>query len=317
MKKVLWVGNQLKNGYMSPALIWWYGILEKMGYQVFYYDYSTYNIDELYKLVKINSIDYVIVLAYDIIHTELIRLREYTKVYVLQSDDRWRYSNFSKFWIPFVDGIITFEGELENYVSDGLKSEQFNKMRWSFNPNTMTLSEHFNEKNGYKYIISHTGGMHGNRQDIINQFSLKGIDVHIDQSPNYEDTKNIWASSKYSLCITNNSLNTEKELKGRVVEVPNYCVLLTEPFPDMEQYYDIDNECVLFNSVEEAMDKINMLEKDSAKWKKIFRSGKRRLWNSNTVYHAWNKILSNIDPDYEQIDPIKILKENHGEYYYG
>jgi len=319
-KKVLWVMNtQDKTGYfMSPALIWWYGILENMGYEVYYYSYENYNIEELYQQVKQNEIDYVIVGAYSIIHTELIRLREHTQVYVLQSDDRWRYADFSKFWIPFVDGIITFEGEESNYISDGLKHEQFNKMRWSFNPTTMATLEPLGKNVvPHLYTLTHTGGIHGNRQDIINQFISKGIPVHVDQSLDYEMTKHIWNQSSYSLCVTNNSLNTGKELKGRVVEIPNWCVLLTEPFPDMEQYYDLDNEIVIFNSVDEAVEKINRMNVPPyTEMKRIKDNGKRRLWNSNTVYHAWNKILPNIDPDYKVLDPIQILKEKHGDYYY-
>jgi len=318
MKKILWIMSLDKNGYLSPAVIWWYGILENMGYEVVYYDYNEYrgNIDSLYEDIKNYKPDFTIVAAYNLIHTEFIRLRDITKLYVLQSDDRWRYSNFSKFWIPFVDGVITFEGELENYVSDGLKPEQFNKMRWSFNPTMMTLDSHFNIQNGYKYFISHTGGMHGNRQLVIEDFRKNNLNVFVDQSLDYTTTKDIWSSSKYSLCITNNSLNTGKELKGRVVEIPNFCVLLTEPFPDMEKYYDMENECILFNSTEEAVEKINILEKDNNLYRKIFTSGKRRLWNSNTAYHEWDSILPNIDPDYKKIDIIKLLKEKHGDYYY-
>jgi len=320
MKKVLWVMNtQDKTGYYhSPGVIWWYGILENMGYEVYYYPYETYNIEELYQQVKQNNIDYVIVLAYNTIHTELIRLREHCKVYVLQSDDRWRYANFSKFWIPFVDGVITFEGEETNYISDGLKPEQFNKMRWSFNPTTMATVKPLGEGViPHLYDLTHTGGMHGNRQDIINQFISKGIPVYVDQNPDYEVTKQIWNQSFYSLCVTNNSLNTGKELKGRVVEIPNWCVLLTEPFPDMEQYYDLDNDIILFNSVDEAVEKLNKLNiPPFTEIKRIKENGKRRLWNQNTVYHEWNKILPNIDPDYKVLDPIHILKEKHGDYYY-
>jgi len=314
MKKVLWIGNQTKNGYMSPALIWWYGILENMGYQVFYYDYANYDIEELYKQVRDNKVDFVIFLAYDAVHTELIRLREHTKVYVLQSDDRWRYVNFSKFWIPFVDGVITFEGEIENYVSDGLKPEQFNKMRWSFNPNTMA-SVRADDGIPTLNTMTHTGGLHGNRQQIIEEFKSKGIPVIVDQSPDYEDTKYIWKNSHTSLCLTNNSLNTGKELKGRVVEIPNWCVLLTQPFPDMEQYYDIENDVVVFNTVDEAIEKLEIL-RDPREYHRIRNNGKRKLWNQNTVYHQWNEILPNIDSDYLILDPIKILKEKHGEHYY-
>lgn len=315
MKKVLWVMNSYNSNKtdMSPALVWWYGILENMGYEVFYYPYEDYNIEDLFETVKDNKPDFVIIAAYNAIHTELIRLREHTKVYVLQSDDRWRYADFSKFWIPFVDGVITFEGEITNYVSDGLKPEQFNKMKWSFNPNTMAsvIDDVSNQ-----YFASHTGGLHGNRRDMLAKFAAKGIEIFNKQTFAYEDTKIIWKNSKFSMCFTNNSLNSGKELKGRVVEIPNWCVLVTEHFPDMEQYYDMENDVISFVSVQEAIDKMNKLQEDPAEYKRIFENGKRKLWNQNTVYHEWNKILPNIDPDYKPIDVIKLLKEKHGEYYY-
>jgi len=289
-------------------------VLENMGYECNYYSYEKYDIEDLYKRVKEYKPDFIIVLAYDHLHTELIRLKEFTKVGVLQSDDKWRYGNFSRFWIPFVDFVLTFEGEEANYVSDGLKSDSFCKMRWAFNPTTMAYLNSVEDT--LSYHVSHTGGMHGNRKEIINEFSKRGITIHIDQDPNYDVTKDIWNHSSYSLCITNNSLNTGKELKGRVVEIPNWCVLVTEPFPDMEQYYDMDKECVLFNSVDEAVDKIKYLDNNQTEYKKIKEAGKRKLWNSNTVYHQWDTILHKIDPDYKKIDVIKLLKEKHGEHYY-
>lgn len=317
MKKVVWVMNiRDKTGlYNSPAVIWWYGILEVLGYEVTYYPYENFDFEDFYETIKDYRPDFVIIAAYDKIHTELIRLKPYTKIFVLQSDDRWRYDNFGKYWIPFIDGVITFEGDLNKYVSDGLKPEQFHKMRWSFNPNTMS-SYSINSGTLPKNYLSHTGGLHGNRMDVINEFRNKGIDVTVNQNPNYEVTKNIWNNSKYSLCVTNNSLNTGKELKGRVVEVPNWCVLLTQSFPDMEQYYDMENECVLFDTVDEAIEKMKWLDNNPDKYNKIKDAGKRKLWNSNTTFHEWNKILPGIDPDYKQIDVIKLLKEKYRDSYY-
>jgi len=317
MKKILWVVNELNSNKtdVSPALIWWYGILENLGYQVFYYAYEDYNIEDLYLLVKENKIDYVIIAAYDKIHTELIRLREHCKVFVLQSDDKWRYANFSKFWIPFIDGVITFEGNVKNYLSDGMKPENFHQMRWTFNPNMMSELRYI-DANSPSYYISHTGGMHGNRAQGLNDFEKLGVNVYNKKTHTYDETKYIWCKSKYSLCFTNNSLNTGKELKGRVVEIPNWCILVTEPFPDMELYYDVENDIVVFNSVDEAKEKMKYLFKNKEEYKRIFENGKRKLWNSNTAYHEFNKIMLEIDEDYKSIDVIKLLKEKHGEYYY-
>lgn len=313
MKKVIWLVNEKKGNDYSLAIIFWYGILENMGYEVMYHDYQEYlekGIDDFYARAKAFNPDFIIVGAYDKLHTELVRVREFTKLYVLQSDDRWRYANFGKYWIPFIDGVITFEGDEKPYMEDGLSPDNFCKMRWSFNPNTMCLGEIERD-----ILVSHTGGMHGERTKRLQDLKAKGIDVGVFQSAYYEETKQAWASSYFSLCYTMNSLNTGRELKGRVIEIPNFCVLLTEPFPDMEEYYDMDTECVLFNSDEEMIAKMEHLSKNSVEYNKVFHAGRRALWNRNTVYHEWNKILHKIDPDYEPIDVIKLLKERHGDFY--
>jgi len=308
-KKVVWLMNE-RNGFdVSPALIWWYGILENMGYDVVYSYYEDYDSDEFYYSIKDYKPDFVIHPAYDRIHTEFLKLKEFTKVYVLQSDDRWRYINFSRYWIPFIDGVITYEGELENYVSDGLKEENFCKFRWSFNPNMMN---NINEPVFSSYNISHTGGLHGNRQQVIDELSSKTYKVNVFKGITYDQTKNVWSNSKFSLCLTMNSTNEVRELKGRVVEIPNWTVLLTEPFPEMETYYDMDKECILFNSVDEAVDKIVKFDNDKKAYEEIFYAGKKRLWATNTVYHEWDKILPKIDPDYKPVNIKKIIKEKHG-----
>lgn len=317
-KKVLWLMNLKKGNDYSPGIIFWYGILEALGYEVMYHDYAEYlekGIDDFYARAKEFNPNFIIVDAYDKVHTELIRVREFTKLYVLQSDDRWRYANFGNFWVPFVDGAISFEGDKDSYVSDGMSPDNFCKMRWSFNPNTMCLGQP--ERSVY---VSHTGGMHGERTKRLQDLIAKGIDLKIFQPPYYEETKHVWASSQFSLCYTMNSLNTGRELKGRVIEIPNFCILVTEEFPDMETYYDMgvglpDTECILFSSDEEMIEKMEQLANDSVQYSKVFEAGRRALWNRNTVYHEWNKILPKIDPDYKPIDVIKLLKERHGDFY--
>lgn len=297
---------------ISAAVVWWFGILENLGYEVVYSPYEEYNIEQLIIDIKNYKPDFVIHPTYDKIHTELIRLKEFTKLYILQSDDRWRYNDYSKYWISIVDGIITYEGNKSDYISDGLKSTQFNKMRWSFNPNMMTLG---NDYHINRYFITHTGGLHGDRNYHINEFRKKNFNVDVFPNSSYEQTKHIWSSSKYSLCFTMNSKMTTKELKGRVVEIPNFCVMLTQSFPDMEQYIDTENDCVLFETVDEAIEKIKLLENDNNLYYTMFNNGKRKTWEENNCYIEWQKILPNIDCDFKPFDINKILKEKHGYKY--
>ena len=308
-KKVIWLFNhKAKNNIdYSPAIIWWYGILEKFGYEVLYEPYEDYDIEDFYKAAKKYNPDFIIHACYDKIHPELIRVREFCELYVLQSDDRWRYDNFSKFWIPYIDGVITFEGDEEKYKEDGLDMDKFCKIRWCFNPNVMR-SDLDNDKD---IIVSHTGGLHGDRKERINELISKGVDVKVFENIPYEQTKDIWNRTKYNLCFTMNSLCNMRELKGRVVEIPNYGPLVSEPWPGMEDYYNED-EFILFNSAEELIDKMKHYDNNINEYVEIYNRGKEALWSRNTVYHEWSKILPKIDKDFKKVNVNKILKEHHG-----
>ena len=303
--------NPTKTDY-SIAINFWYGVLENLGYEVAYSPYEEYSIDGFYEQIKNFRPYFVIVPGYNIIHTELIRLKEFTKIYVLQSDDSWRFENFCKFWIPFVDGVISFDGNFENkYLEYGLEPNDYCKMRWAFNPNIMVQPAVSKEIH-----ISHTGGLHGNREQKLVEFMTKGMKVDAFHPNTYAEAKYIWSASKYSLGFTMNSVMTARHAKGRVAEIPAHTVLATEPFPEIEDYYDTKKEIILFDTVDEALDKIKYYDDRPTEYEKLFIDGKKAVWSRNTAYHEWNKILHKIDPDYQPIDVTKLLKEKHKEYYY-
>jgi hypothetical protein len=69
---------------------------------------------------------------------------------------------------------------------------------------------------------------------------------------------------------------------------------------------------VAFNSVEEAIEKVKSL--DSKQMLELFKRGNKALWERNTAYHEWNKILPLIDPDYREVDITKLVKQYHSEF---
>lgn len=294
----------------SAAIIYWYGILDNMGYDVSYIDYASYNADSLYNEVRREKPFMLILVNYfRTIHTEFARFRDITKVYLLQSDMHRFYDNHVKLWIPFVDGIINFEGTKEWCLRDGLPEEGFLKMRWGFNPNMMCISNREKNRN-----ISFYGGLHGGRAQLLQNLSqLTSVDV-IPQSATYGLVKYILSESRFSLNLSMNATGDRRELKGRVIEIPAHCVLLSEPAPELDTYYNED-EYILFNSVEELADKIKSLSDKEVEG--IFKRGNRALWERNTAYHEWDKILPLMDPDYKQVDIPTLLKTYHSDYYRG
>lgn len=309
MKKVLFLMNITENnGEYSPAIFNWYGVLEKLGYEVFYEDYRAYTPDEFYNLVKANKPDYIFHPTYEGIHFEFHRLREFSKVFVIHSDDDWRFDNYSKFWIPFTDGAIGYQNHSKPYVESNSPDNYYIRARWAFNPNTM--HHIFDEPK--KYNVSHVGGLHGRKDEKINYMKSNGIDVvSIDPKfSSYSLYLKSFHQSKISLCFTNNSLGTASQSKTRVGEMPFYCVLASEAWPNMELWnMEPNKDFILLDfSNTKYIELFDKILTDETAYNTMYMSAKNILLNYNTVFHEWDRIMSHIDEDYKKVDVNKIIK---------
>lgn len=318
MKKIVFLFNEKDPdiaGEYSMAIIWWYGILEKFGYDVVYYDYDNgnFNMDNFYKEIKNYKPDFIIHTCYSKFHTEFVKLREIAKTFVIQSDDDYRFFNYARFWIPVVDGVISFCGSRseikKNYYSNGSTEKTLMHGHWAFNPNMMLCPE-IDKRD---ILVSHLGGTHGNRLQLLNEFVKNGIRVDCHKGIKYEVFKNIARRSKFSIAFTMDATLTLRQLKGRIFELPYFTVMAAEPFPDMQDYYDLDNEIIMFNSIPEAVEKMNKILTNENEYNKMFERGRKRLLSQHTCYHVWNRyILPKMDEDYKPINVTNLLKEIHG-----
>jgi hypothetical protein len=314
MKKVIFLfeeKDRQRNEY-SAAVIWWYGILENLGYEVEYYDYFNFDFNKFLLHVKEEKPAFVIHGAYDKVHTEFLKLKEYTKLYIMHSDDDWRFNDFAKYWIPIVDGTISFCGSdsemKELYSAQGCDERSFIKGYWAFNPNTMLCDRTHERKH-----ISHVGSIYGERQQKIDKLNNNGLRVDVFTGVYYETFKDILLESKYSLCFTKSSNLQLNQLKGRLFEIPYFCPVVTEHFPDMEKYYDVNEDIIVFNSSEELIEKISLYNSDLDRYNRLYENGKKRLLSNHTCYHMWNeRILPFIDEDYKKVNVPDILKNQHG-----
>ena len=301
MKKIVWLMNEKQNGEYSSAIIFWYGALEKLGYEVIYYPYENYDIEIFYKEMKEYKPDFIFHPCYDKLHTEFSRLREFTKIYVVQSDDDWRFNEYSKYYIPFVDGTISYQADPKWYLEAGAQSNQIIPAKWAFNPNTMMWTDKSKD-----IFLSHCGGLHANRNQLINEFNQKGMPVEVVNQVTYPTLIDSMNRSKFSLCFTGASQGNFKQKKGRVVEIGYHSLLVSEWFPDIEEYFEPDKEFIMFNSVDEAIDKIKFVNSNESHYISMVNASRKRLVETNTVYHQWNNIMSKIDENYKPIKEYKI-----------
>lgn len=303
-----------KNEY-SPAIFNWYGILEKFGYKVFYHEYNNFKFDELYNLVKTNKPDFIFHPTYNHLHTEFIKLKEFSKLYVIHSDDDWRFDDYTKYWIPFTDGAIGYQNQPESYLKYTQDKNYYYRARWAFNPNTMYFKFDPIEP---IYKISHVGKLHGKKNLTIE--NLESLGLIIDKiDPNFDSYQlymECFHKSIISLCLTNNVLGTAKQSKTRLSEMPFYCILASEPWPKMEMWnLEPNKDFILIDNDKNFVYIIEKVIKDKEFREKMYKSGKEILINNNTVYHEWNNIMNQFDPDFKKFDINKILKENHGYLY--
>lgn len=293
MKKIVWLLKEYENEEYSPAIIFWYGALEKLGYNVIYYPYETYEPEMFYKEMKEYKPDFIFHPCYDKLHIEFYKLREFTKIYVLQSDDDWRFDIYSKYYIPFVDGTISYQADPSWYIKAGAQPHQIIPAKWAFNPNTMIW-----EDKPKDIFLSHCGGLHANRKQLIEEFNKKEMRVEVVHNVTYPTLIDSMNRSKFSLCFTNSSQGNFKQKKGRIVEIGYHSVLVSEWFPGIEEYFEPEKEFIMFESVDEAIDKIKFISSHDSYYNNIKEASRKRLLETNTIYHQWNNIMSQIDEDF-------------------
>jgi spore maturation protein CgeB len=124
------------------------------------------------------------------------------------SDDQWRFNNFSRYWAPFFDWVITTDPlAVDKYHSIGYNNVI--KSQYAANPNLYKPKEgHF------KYDVSFIGSSHTNRRKMIDDLIRNHISVECWGSGwkngriSHEDALSVISQSKINLNFTEVSTST-------------------------------------------------------------------------------------------------------------
>lgn len=202
-------------------------------------------------------------------------------------DDTWRFDTFSKHVCNLFYACSTPEpSHIEKY-----KNINYNNILlgcWHVSNNMYCKhTEYLND-------ISFVGGLTNCRTEFFNTLKMP---VVYKTGLAYEDLFNLFASSKINLNLTvnDNDPNKQPQMKLRLFEVVSTGgFLLTQYTPNLEQFFDIDKEIVVFNTVDEARDKINFYLNNDTSRTKIARAGYLRYIKEHTSKTRLNKLLSDI-----------------------
>ena len=299
-----------------------YGTLERMGYDITYFDTLSLLREKgrpemsrlLLDIARREKPDLLFsVLFRDEFEPEALwEISENTQTATLNwfCDDQWRFENFTRHWAPFFNwSVTTTPSSLPKYQALGYSSVI--KSQWACN--------HFAYRKPdlpLLHDVTFVGNPHSNRRKFIKKLAGYGLTVEtwganwghgrIDQ----EEMTALFGRSRINLNFSRTSIrNPERrfpflwrprriyvyQVKGRVFEVPG-CggFLLTEAAEDLEHYYRPDKEIVVFRTLPELADKAAFYLKHETERNRIAEQGYRRTLAEHTYQKRFQEIFRKI-----------------------
>ncbi len=235
----------------------------------------------------------------DILHERLQFITDHTdtQTIIWMSDDHWRFENYSRFWAPCVDYIITTAQEAVTKYREAGFGQKVIKSQWAFNPFTYQQMQISRTRD-----VSFVGMAHGNRPEVIRKMRSSGLNVDAfglgwseDMDIPFYDMVRIFNQSRINLNLSNSSTLTTQQIKGRNFEVPG-CrgFLITTPADNLEEYYEPDKEVVVASSLEELIDKSRYYLAHEREREEIAQRGYERTLAEHTWTHRFIDIFKRV-----------------------
>ncbi|MFC1965999.1 glycosyltransferase [Chloroflexota bacterium] len=295
-------------GHYLPFDLYLYEPLRKNFSRVILYDYLEQMIEigvkavneQIIALIREYHPKYVLWTPwrYDILESTLDIIREEGSIVIgWFFDDEWRFDDYSKWWIPYLDYCVT------NSIEAVPKYRELGARVIHTIPNTGIAVDRDWSNVEEKYGVSFVGNRIADREQWINELKSRSIPIHLFGEGwggyiSFEEMIDIFKTSKINLNFSRTVHNSELQLKGRIFQV---CMaggfLLTEYVPRIEKYFDIDKEIVCFESAEEMIDKVTYYLNHETERRAIAQAGWKRATSEYTSFHMLSKVLDGIEED--------------------
>ena len=218
-------------------------------------------------------------------------------------DDQWRFDNYSRYWAPCYNWVITTApGALPKYAHLGYRGVI--KSQWAYN--------HFLYRKldlPLKYDVTFVGQPHGNRREIIQSLRDAGINVHVwghgweSGRLSQEGMIRVFNQSRINLNLSKASTSDRsthddqnpEQIKGRSFEIPG-CggFQLSGSAEDLDNYYDIGKEIVCFEGVDDLKEKACYYLSNEDERAAIAQAGYQRTLREHTYAHRFASIFKRL-----------------------
>ena len=257
----------------------------------------------------------LVVLFHDDISVDaLARARRFTTLVSWGTDDHVEFdTGYMQRYAPHFDYCITtYKQSVPWYVAAGQPNVIVSQ--WGCNHHFFHPSD-----KGYLYDVSFVGMNYGPRLQVINHLWSRGIRVAV-FGHNWPQTRHGWrrglrftlfgkgwvkprwvehtemveiyGRSKINLCLNNNITGVEN-IKGRNFEVPGCCgFLLSGPAQNLEEYFEIGKEVVVYEDPDDLAKKIRYYLKHEDDREAIAQAGYERVLRDHTYEKRFEQIFS-------------------------
>ncbi len=218
-------------------------------------------------------------------------------------DDVYRFDEYSKWWIPYLDYFVT------NSVSEVSKYRELGARAIMGVPimGGMPLERDWS-KVEEKYDISFVGGRSPYRELYTNELENRRIPVALfgkgwggegqGELIPFEEMIDVFKTSKINLNFSRTYGTIVRQLKGRIFEV---CLaggfLLTEYAPEIENFFEIDKEIVCFDNPEDMVNKVVYYLNHDEERRAIAQAGWKRATSEHSSFHMLSRVFSQIEED--------------------
>ena len=211
-------------------------------------------------------------------------------------DDEVRFDNYSKWWIPYLDYILTNDKKsIRRYQMLGAKVIYF--------PLTSNPDVFQKFAANKKYDVSFIGSKIADRDSLVNQLKEKGINVQTfghgweSGSISINEMVLIYNTSKINLVfVKSKGKNTRPQFKSKIYDI-GMCggFLLCEYIPDIEEIYELDKEIVCFHDIPDASEKIHYYLENEAEREKIAKAGWEKTRRKYNQIDWFERLFSGIE----------------------
>jgi len=203
-------------------------------------------------------------------------------------DDTWRFDNFSKKICSYFTACST----PEEYCIKKYKDIGYNNIllgQWHVNQNYLTNS------NIKQFEVGFCGELNAERTNTLNSLKSK---VAIFSGCCYETMFELYSLSKigFNMTINDNDPQKKTQMKQRLFEIP--CagsLMVTQNVQNLDKYFIANEEIIVYETPEEAADKIKLYLNNEIEREKIAKKGQERFIRDHTSKNRLAKLVDQIN----------------------